>query len=211
MTMTKKSTKRSEDEKVVNSEYFRWLCNRVGIGNHSGKTYYCLAYILNEKKFYHIIGNDANRIEDAKKLRDEWIAGFELSNGFSGKFGNEKSSAKDVDAYIFDGEISILELLVSLAIRIETDIMMDDEKGDRTAYWFWLMLENLKLHVYSDDSFSDADMDAIYTILDRLLERDYGEYGDGSIFPTPGYAIGHKDSEIWRQLTAWLNYIYRED
>lgn len=192
----------------ANREYFNWMCNRVQIGNHTGKTYFFLAYILNSRKFYPLAGNDGNRIEDSVKMRMDWLDQYNMSCRLFVNKGEEEP----VPADYFNGEVTVLELLVSLAIRIEEDIMQDDEKGDRTAYWFWVMLENLKLHVYSDESFSNQAEDRIHMIIDRLLERDYDDEGDGSIFPTYGhFDVHHKEIEIWKQFSAWLNYIYRED
>ena len=70
--------------------------------------------------------DDDNRIEDALDLRRRWYV--------------ESNNIDPWREYSFDetkwGEPSVLEIMISLAIRMEESIMSDDAYGDRTGQWF---------------------------------------------------------------------------
>ena len=70
--------------------------------------------------------DDDNRVEDALDLRRRWYV--------------ETNNVDPWREYSFDetkwGEPTVLEIIVSLAIRMEESIMSDDAYGDRTEQWF---------------------------------------------------------------------------
>lgn len=94
---------------------------------------------------------------------------------------------------------SVLGVLVTLADRIWEDItynpMSDDGIGP--IWWFWCMYYNLGLHL------ADPRTNEFGTILDRFIERTYGDDGVGSAFPIPH---GMTYSEVREEGIRYQNF-----
>ena len=121
-----------------------------------------------------------------------------------------------LDGHRFDADMdapcTVLEMLIALAIRCESDIMHDDACGDRTRLWFWEMIKNLGLIDYTDDAYmydkSGSFDSEVNHIIDIFLERRYDKHGRGGAFPLRKYRTNYysdqRKVEIWYQLSAWL-------
>ena len=100
--------------------------------------------------------------------------------------------------------ISTLEVLIAMSYRCEHDVM--GTRGDGSFYeWFWIFFKNLGLKRYDDRHF---DQDAVDDIIDRWLDGDIGERGDGSpfLFETPV-----KNPELlgnWNLMNRFLSDYY---
>ena len=81
------------------------------------------------------VADDANRARDGIALRDR----FEDESG---------------EHLYMNRGCSMLEMMVALAVRMEDDILFDPDFGDRTAVWFWDMMEDSGLIFYDLDHFS---------------------------------------------------------
>ena len=137
-----------------------------------------------DTKFVYFVGNDCNRAEDGLALRFE--------------FEEEYGVIQDMD-----GECSLLEMFVKLAMRCEDDVMCEPSEGDRTSYWFWLMMENLGLTVFKGRSY---DFEAVNDILDDFNNRHYGKNGGhGCAFKVRKPLRDMRTTEIWYQMMWWLN------
>lgn len=104
-------------------------------------------------------------------------------------------------------EVSVLEVLVSLAVDVERTVMKDGDAGDRTDLWFWSMIHNLGLNLYTDDKY---DVEAVDDILSRFVNHKYQRNGMGSIAYTTRSRGDFRQLDIWHQLNIWLteNYVY---
>lgn len=163
---------------VIDS-YFHWLCEAVGVEDDpGGLPYYTLLYIFHDTPFWWSIDKDGNRAADGKGLRAEFANTY------------PKAEAEVLMSYL-DGQCSVLEMLVALAMKIE-GIMYDYHIGDRTQKWFWEMVDNLGLMGFTDyymrNESSERDVRAC---LDVLLGRKYDDFGNGSLFPM---------GELWRKM-----------
>ena len=110
--------------------------------------------------------------------------------------------------YSFDetkwGEPTVLEIMTSLAIRMEESIMSDDAYGDRTGQWFWNMIVSLGLGGLTDHFYDEVYVDKI---LSRWMNREYEPDGRGSLF-TVFNSNNMRDLTIWQEMCAYLNAQY---
>lgn len=135
------------------------------------------------------VSHDKNRVGDAMYMRSQ----------YEGK--------KRVKIHM---PCSVLEVLIALAIRIETDVMQDICHPDRTATWFWLMLDNLGLvsDEFKDINYSDEKANGILT---RFMHRTYEKDGsNGGLFQLNERGIDMRKTEIWYQMELYFAR-YRDD
>lgn len=183
-----------ETSSQIISEYFQWLCEIVHVD--SGDTsYWLLAKALHKKEFFWTVPNDDNRGSDGKKLREQFAEEADIS----------------IEELFNGGPCSMLEMLISLAKRIE-DALCDTDEGDRTSKWFWEILSNLGLDVYKDEVYYELyGNEYIDSILNNVLERTYKRSGKGGLFPLKHPKKDQRKVEIWYQMSAYLLENYYVD
>lgn len=105
---------------------------------------------------------------------------------------------------VYDRDVSVLEVLIALSIRIERDIMGEpgNYQDDR---WFWIMIDNLGLNSCTNDDFDEEIVDYI---LSKWLDRRFSYDGTGGIFPIKTPRFCQKDVEIWYQMCEWIDENY---
>lgn len=147
--------------------------------------YIKLFYVLENTPFIATLEMDENRVLDAKDLRKLlWYYGKE--------------------------QVSVFEILVTLAVLMENEIMHNDKFGDRTAKWFWMMLENMRLTEYPDSRF---DEEVVKNILENFIFRKYNRKGEiGCPFPIEKPPKDLRKKDLWYQMnwyvTAYLSEEY---
>ena len=170
---------------VVN-EYFRWLCDKVGVERPNG-SYWILIKALHKKEFYWTVPNDDNRALDGKKLREAF--------------------AEETDYYPYDaldGPCSMLEMLIALAGRCQYGVI-DAEVENRTSKWFWELVGNIGLDKFTDDVYvEECGTFQVDLILDTVLDRAYKKDGRGGLFPLKSAKKDQRNVEIWFQMCAYL-------
>lgn len=173
----------------IRAEYFQWLCGLVGM-DEPDHSYWTLARILHRRNFYWSVDNDGNRWEDGVRMR----LIFEDETNYS-------------DYSCLDGDCSILEMLIALAIRI-ADTLGTGDNGD-IQWWFWRLIENL----WEEDMVLLEDGELIlgdYTDylfcqkLDIWLDRRFRRSGKGGLFPLRHAKKDQRKVEIWYQMQAYL-------
>lgn len=184
----------------IQSMYFNWLLVQVCLDYISGRSYFVLAKLLHRYEFYWTNELDENRAKDGIRLRHIWhdsINDEAASLGVASLVGVESA---------LSGPCSVLEMLVALAIRIETDIMQEDTAGNRVRLWFWKMLGNLGIAQFDDDHLT-GDMEAtVREAVTRMMERKYDQDGlGGALFwlRTPNHP-DMRGLDIWWQAQLWL-------
>ena len=183
------------DPDEICEEYFEWLTYVVNIG----KDHTELARMLHNREFYSICSNDQNRVDDGKMLRNIF-RDETLYNNY---------------ASIDRPNCSVLEMLVALAIRMES-ILEDPNEGDRTVIWFWEILDNLGLSKYTNYNIkygAGNPVTEINDIVDNLVERRYKRSGEGGLFPLKNATKDQRKVEIWYQLSSYLleNYVDKDE
>lgn len=177
----------------LNDAYFDWMCRLVCSGGryYKRRSYLELLRYLHSQEFYYIIPMDGNRAEDGVNLRY--------------RFGDEYDyESSMIASYLDDRPCSVLEMLIALSIRCEEHIMDDPDIGNRTAQWFWIMIENLGLRQMHDGAF---DEDYTFEIVARFLNREYGRNGEGGLFTIQKPYRDLRSVEIWYQLCWYLEEI----
>lgn len=153
--------------------YFKWLINQVY--NKSSVSYDKLFRKLYDTEFIFVIKLDENRLVDAIHMREQ--------------FGD------------IQRDISVLEVLIALAKRVDEDIMRDDNYGIRSGRWFWEMIFNMGLGQMTDDEFDENYVD---DILRKFLFRTYDANGLGCAFRSKTHP-DMRNVELWYQMNYWLN------
>ena len=169
----------------VKDDYFNWLHDYVC----EGRVYEYISYdkilrLLHDIEFTYSIGKDSNRARDGIDLRYKYAMSIDDESVLE----------------ILDKPCSVLEMMIALAIRCES-IMDDTRYGDRTAQWFWGMMDSLGIGHMVDEKFDD---ELASDIIFRFLDRDYESNGRGGLFYIYNCRDDLRDVEIWTQLCWYL-------
>lgn len=173
-----------------NQDYFRWLCSLISLqGAISPKTQ-TLCRDLHETFFTWSVPNDDNRSEEGIQLR---LA-----------YAEEVPNAD----YSPDGNATVLEMLVALAIEMDGILgTLDDER--RVNVWFNQLILNLGLIGYDEQTDSPSECVKIRyhnsKLVNGFLNRTYSETGEGGLFPLKRPTEDQRNVEIWYQMMAYLN------
>lgn len=165
--------------------YLDWMIELIN-GPEDALHYCKLINYLYETEFYSNNQYDANRIEDVYTMREEYIE-------------SDECTAEEIPFNVIRDmpSPSVFEVLVAMARRIDSDIMYDIRYGDRTAQWFWTMMDNLGLTSEDDSEFNERYVKQVVT---KFLNRQYRNGGKGALFPVPDAA----DLDIWGQMGEWF-------
>ena len=174
--------------------YLDWLMkDKLHLTDREIKKYISLFNVLFDMDFFWIHPLDENRAVDGLALRSD----FEY----------------ETELYI-DGlgpRCTVFEMLAALAIRCENQIMRNPSLGNRTAKWFFMMLENLNLLDFSNKNWTPTSRDHIEAIIDKFLNRKYNKNGVGGAFPLKHSKNNQANEQIWNQLMSYINENYDDD
>lgn len=162
-------------------DYFYWLTGLLDDDDILGN-YQKLLWQLLETEFTWTVEYDGNRAADGLYLRKLYL----------------RETGMCVE---LDWGCTVLEMLIALCRRCEDELMYDPDLGDRTSYWFMIILKNLGLNIYDDYNY---DCDSVATILERFLDRDYEKNGCGGAFYVRNSVCDFRDKDLWWQLNAYL-------
>lgn len=137
--------------------------------------------MLYQKEFVWTVHHDDNRVADGRALRHEFVSEMRF---------------QDVEDSWMSLGCSFFEMLFALARRAS---FLDD---DTPSEWFWILMENLDLHIFNDRM--EIDENFIDGILDRVIWRTYDANGNGGIFPLSHPREDQRRVELWYQLNAYL-------
>jgi len=178
--------------------YFHWLCDLINL--EEGQ-FDILIYELHTMKFEWVLDYDANRSYD----------GFVLRYQFKGY--------QDFDISDPTGQhCTVLEALIALSHKMDYT-MDDDDRGDRSRIWFWEMIHNLGLDLYSNDTFVEPygrdlnRLNEIHDICNRWMYRNFDYDGNGSPFPLSNPFEDQRKLDLIRQMNAYIleNYMYEDE
>lgn len=176
------------------NDYEEHLMEIVEDKGHPMADYSLLIECLFRIPFESFHPMDNNRISDAKSMREEIIS-------------NEYRTSRIDATVVSDRYISVLEVLIALARRMENDILCDPmEEIDHTSDHFWVFLRNLDIEKYSNDNYKELN---IRDKVEKWVRREYGKDGFGSIFPMKKPRNDMRKIEIWDQLGDYVmeNYL----
>ena len=180
--------------------YFDWIIDFVKdkdeeLGKDSADSPYIkLLRYLFVKDFSVVDGmvDDEIRATDAMGLRRR----------YADEVGAEtKKSERDIDRIwkSIHGKCSILELLLQMAIRLDT-MVNEDEPETMVELFFAILLRNLELKESDSSEIWDEKTD-------RFLQRKYDADGHGGgLFPLlKNNGKNLQTVSIWYQMNYWLN------
>lgn len=167
-------------------DYYTWLCDMAHCGDKNG--YSKLTTKLHNTPFTYIKSNillmrDSSREDDGILLRTDFI------------------EDKHTSITAIQGECSLLEMLVALSRRID-DLCTDSREYSNIDKWFWRLLSNLKLDIYSDVKYNDEE---VTKIISNLINRKYDKFCNGGLFPIPKYKGDMRKIDIAMQMHHYLN------
>lgn len=168
-------------------DYLEWLIWRCGLEKE--QRFNRLFEILHNINFVFYMGRDENREIDGFDLREK----YEIPDVYL-----------DFEEDFINRECSVMEMLVALSIRVDSDIIGDPGEENPSEF-FIKMLENLGLDRFEGERFKRVD---VCYIVDRWLRRGFDHNGYGSPFPVK---MDHRDQrklEIWDQVNSYINENY---
>lgn len=168
---------------LVVNKYLRWLRALV---DQPGPSYDILFDIAWTTSYEYYVPNDGQRALDGLKLRRQ----FESETSF--RLPNL-------------GQCRILEFLIGLAYRLN-ETVYDHNDPNREPYWFWTLIRNLDLEIYTDEFDFDSIHAEIYDAFGFLNTRSYEPDGsNGGLFPLKKPLRDQRRVEVWYQMQAYLN------
>ena len=175
-------------------DYFVWLCELVSVdGRYTDVSYWRLARELFDLLYFCDNDYDESRAMDGLALRRYYI------------------DSGGTDPY--EGECTVLEVLIALARRIENTL--DELDGEsRIAMYFWEMIENLELGNLSDFAFEEDSrrangyMRRIDRKITNWMEHHISYNGAGGPFPLRNPKCNQAYVDLWYQACAYIDEHY---
>lgn len=183
-------------------KYYHWL-EKISELYPYHREYSVLFEILYSIPFYAVLPMDENEFNHVLEMRAD--------NGFSRNIRKRISKNSRGDNW---PEVSILEVIISLAIRCEDLIMQDPYEGDRTSNWIWMIIFNLGLDTFTDDILEEeypGHLETLEDIIFDFLDRRYASNGVGSPFYIPNSKMDMKETSIWMQLQFYMADRYSDE
>lgn len=179
-------------------DYFVWLCEKIKVdkqGETGRNSYWLLVRDLSKIHFRWTVHNDDNREADGRAIRERYMEAADLA----------------IDGFTIP-EVSVLEVLYALAIRIDFD-MAELDNSDNSVRWFWMLIKNLELDTYTDLHYAEHQHSSrhVYTIVNKWLDRHFDKHGRGGLFPLKHPKKDQRRVEIWYQKSAYLMENFFDD
>ena len=175
-------------------DYIHWLVTeRLYLSDKEYKSYTRLIRLLLNIEFIWVLDRDKNRASDGLALRED--------------FTYETGLYLDASSGLMP-KCTVFEMLVALAYRCESQLMLNFSNGYNVSRWWYIMLENLGLKDITNSKWKRDDEDYICESIDNFLHRKYKKNGVGGLFVVKNQKIDMREEEIWKQLMAYLNENY---
>lgn len=179
----------------INSElkeaYLRWLEPQLKDEHGPSKSFWELLNLMFETPFGWLstVPMDENRAVDGTDLRVEYSY-----------IHRPRPSANQLDML---GVCSFLEVLIALSRK------MAFVAGGNAPGWSWQLLGNLEMQRLSDP-LTPLKARKAHEIMDRVIERTYGEDGVGGFFPLAWPEEDQRKVELWYQLNSFIEELHPE-
>lgn len=160
--------------------YFAWLCEFIAKPREVRK-YYSLLNLLYSQDFKAVIKNDENRIADAYSLREQY---------------------EDLVKRKINTEITVLELLVSFAMRANSAMSVECTDWDEVHDLFWDMISNMGMMAQTEEYFYEEHC---IMLINNMINRMYMADGsNGGLFVIKNPPEDLRKVEIWWQYQWWV-------
>lgn len=174
----------TSDVRSLDERYLDWLYKAIGPSRNRNpaRTYWLLAVELHRKAFEWFVPNDDNRVQDGLELRLEFV----------------EETAAEHDEVWLEEQCSMLEMLIALSRRCAFETSEDPYN------WFHVLLDNLGLRAFVDESFDDDFQLNVDVILTAVIDRTYSPDGRGGLFPLKEATQDQREVEIWYQMSSYI-------
>ena len=171
----------------MDRRYFKYLLAKIPYKAVNVEDYSNLLTFLFTHEFVWCkqTETDANRADDGIRLRLLY-------------FQDEKRISAKGDMRL---PCNVLEMMVALSIRIDSDIMGEAGEKANAGKWFWEMIANLGL---ADMTNSMYDEGKVISIIKTWLGRAYKRNGSGGAFPLKRTRVDQRKVPIWDQMGEYL-------
>lgn len=176
----------------MEQRYFNWLCSQVATARYRLR-YSKLLTKLYFADYEWTIPNDANRADDGMGLR--YL--FAQENDYS---------EAEMECTMAQKQCCVLEMMVALVIRCESDYLGNPDVVDHKMSVFMEMLKSMDIHTMENDVYNDG---IVENALVKFMSHQYSPDGKGSIFYVPQAAIDMRKEELWSQMNQWVLYIFK--
>lgn len=175
----------------IQDDYYFWMLEKIETSDLVISAYDCLLTKLHITDFTYLRPMDGN------------LAAWGIDLRY--RFGYERDIPQPIiAAELDDRRASILEVMVSLALRLEENVMSDPDYGNRTGVWFWSMIKSIGLMHYPNKRYRNAEVTRIIT---DCLNRDINRDGRGWFFTIKDSDEDLRNVDIWTAAMWWLNTI----
>ena len=165
----------------MTTSYYNWLVSKVGGERNYSKL---LRFLFKEDFTWSSdVPMDNSREEDGYELRFIYF----------------DENRKRIDV-LQDKNCSVLEMLIALAVRVDRDIVGVPGEAHPEKL-FWDMLNNAGLLIFDDSRF---DENAVYSIIDNILRRNYSPAGYGGFFPLNRAYQDQRMVPLWDQMNQYI-------
>lgn len=151
-----------------------------------------------------------NQLQEDIFIADNEFDECQLKNGVRLRsiFADDNGlDLKAVRLVIF-GSASTLEVMISLCMTMEDDILTNPYYGDRTSKWFTCMLDSLGLSSQTDSNYNP---DYVARVLSNLATRSYSKNGSGGLFTTSRDDVDMRKLTLWDQACVFMNDILQNE
>lgn len=179
----------------LNDLYYKWICSMIFPDENLRTRYSNVLHLLHNTQFQYTMALDENRMKDGIDLRYHFSCACKIPY--------------EIVSQSFDrNSCSMLEMMASLAVRCENDIMSDNMYGDRTSQWFSLMFCNLGLDKYVNDCWTINSYYEVKNILRKCMFREYDRDGsNGGLFKFDSPYYDLRNMQIWDQMCVCMTQI----
>lgn len=193
-----------KDNSPVGSEsvddYFGWLCSFVLTDKRMEDDYSMLMHELFSRTFISSVKMDENRAADGQGLRYDYIKHNSPSMHLA-------RTQPELPLSFIKSKCTLLEMMIALAIRMESDVMADSDAGNRVPFWFSCMIESLGLVQMTNDNYNER---YVKRTLLKLDARSYKPNGRGGLFYIPNTREDLTKVDYWFQ-AMWYLVKYEEE
>lgn len=183
--------------------YFHWLQEKSGLTGP-------LSSMLAETDFVSVDGLDDILMEKAKEeVRRKYADDICEQEGLDDK--ETETVFKSIR-----GDCCLFEVILCLAFSLN-EMFEDNDAFDGPEHFFKILIHNALLDIYDEEDWDDNE-EKVRSYWERhigmILEREYGHYGVGGLFPLAPSDEGVTDRRyisLWQQMNDWVDRHTNED
>ena len=183
--------------------YFHWLQKVSGL---SGP----LSSMLAETEFVSVDGLDDVLVSKTKE---------EIRRKYADEIADKEDLSDEETDTVYKsvrGDCCLFEIIVCLAFSIN-EMFEDVDAYDGCEHFFGILMHNAGFDIYDEEDW-DMDENRVKESWEKkistILERKYGYYGVGGLFPlVPDYDAveDQRGTSLWQQMNNWVDQHTNED